>query len=106
MAEQEKTTDIEKAITVFEDFIAYCEETRREHDLTSDKLALQALREKLEREEIQSECDYCNTNPCWGCEYAGECKAWKHCKNSNGSDYKPRYNFCHICGRRLVEVQR
>lgn len=65
------------------------------------KLAVEALGEKAEREEMQIECDYCNTNPCWCCEYAGECKAWVHCKSNNRDDYKARQNFCHVCGRKL-----
>ena len=52
-------------------------------------------------EEQKEPCEYCKENKCWLCEFAGECKTVKHCNDNNRADYKPRYKFCHMCGRDL-----
>ena len=51
--------------------------------------------------EQKEPCENCKTNPCWLCKDAGECTDWIHCAEDNRSAYRPRQNYCHICGRPL-----
>jgi hypothetical protein len=57
---------------------------------------------ETKKETSNKTCKYCKENPCWLCEYAGECQTYEHCHENNDSDYKPIQNYCHVCGRKLI----
>lgn len=75
----------------------------RENGTTETALHNNSINELIEyiQSEPEETCKYCKETPCWLCETAGECRTAKHCKENNNADYKPRQNYCHVCGRDL-----
>lgn len=106
-------TETEQAIKAFESFVQYCEENPRESklvdefDLKHDRLALEALKEKAEREKGCEWCDDHNYKQpsewIWG-ERIHIIKPHYFCVGDGIAHYEEA-EYCPKCGRKLVSEE-